>query len=309
MQQLLLGHLAAVDVGQRARHPVRLAAGAAHGDAAAQHPAVAAVAVPHPVLVLEVPAAAREVVADLLLEARQLVRVDAAEPLLGEDRELVLVVPEHLLPARRVVDLVALQVPVPEPVVGAVDRQRVALLRDPQGLLVVLALDGIADRAVEQRRVDLALDQVVLRSLAHRPQRQPGVVVPGHDHDRHLTAALVEPLEGLDAARIGQRQVEQHDVEGPGREQLEPFLEPVAGGQLIGGGGRLGEVDLHQPGVARAVLDQQHPDRLVAHQPCLPVRSRLQAALGSGRAAPRSGRVKKKVEPSPGRDSAQMRPP
>jgi hypothetical protein len=310
VQQLLLGHLAGVDVGQGARHPAGLAVGAAHRDAAAQHPAIAAVPMPHPMLVLEVEATAGQMVADLLLQPRQLVRVHAAEPLLGEDRQLVLVVADHLLPACRVVDPVLLQVPVPQPVVGAADRQRVALLADPQRLLVVLALDGIADRPVEQRRVDVILDQIILRPLAHRPQRELQVVVAGHDHDRYVARPHVGALEGLDAARIRQREIEQNDAEALPVEALETGLQTVAVSRPVLGGGGLRQIDVDQPGVPRAVLDQQDTDRFGTHQSWLSDGSSTSTPDASAATSePRSGSVKRKVEPCPGCDSTQIRPP
>ena len=62
------------------------------------------------------------------------VGVDAAEPLVGLVADLALVVAEHRLPARREVDLVGAEVPVPQPVVGAAHRERVALLALAQRL-------------------------------------------------------------------------------------------------------------------------------------------------------------------------------
>ena len=67
VNQLLLGRLAIGDVRHRARHPSRLAVCRRESPPAAEHPPVAAVGMPDPMLALEVRGAAREVRLDLRL--------------------------------------------------------------------------------------------------------------------------------------------------------------------------------------------------------------------------------------------------
>src|SRR6266849_5597603 len=54
--------------------------------------------------------------------------MDAAEPFIGAMANLVLLVTEHRLPSRGVVDFLRIQVPIPDPIVCAPDRERVTLL-------------------------------------------------------------------------------------------------------------------------------------------------------------------------------------
>ena len=126
--EALLGLLAVGDVGLAADDAERAALGVADRHPAREHPAVGAVAVLDPVLVLEVVAGAGQVGVERLGEGGAVVLVDAAEPLAGRVAELGLGVAEHLLPARREVQAVLAHVPVPQAVVGALHGERVALL-------------------------------------------------------------------------------------------------------------------------------------------------------------------------------------
>ena len=84
--EALLGLLAVGDVGLAADDARRAAGGVAHRHPAREHPAVRAVAVLDPVLVLEVVAGAGEVGVERLRERGAVVGVDAAEPLAAARR-------------------------------------------------------------------------------------------------------------------------------------------------------------------------------------------------------------------------------
>ena len=70
----------------------------------------------------------RDVGVDGVLDQLRLVGMHACKPLSRCVADFGFVEPEHLLPARRVVHVVRSEIPVPEPIVGAPDRERVSLL-------------------------------------------------------------------------------------------------------------------------------------------------------------------------------------
>ena len=138
----------------------------------------------------------------------------AAEPLAAQAADLVLAVAEHGLPARRVEDAVAVDVPVPEAVVGAAHRERVALLGLGEALQRALVRDRVADRVLQPVRREAGDEQEVgdpgLRGLL------VGSAVGGvreHDH-RHLRDRAHE-LRGehqpVGAGRVDLA-IDEHDV-------------------------------------------------------------------------------------------------
>ena len=86
------------------------------------------------------------------MSAGAVVRVHAAEPLARRVADLGLRVAEHRLPARREVQPVGADVPVPQAVVGALERERVALLGLRQAAQRALVGDRVAQAALQRRR-------------------------------------------------------------------------------------------------------------------------------------------------------------
>src|SRR5262249_45872470 len=160
VDELLLERAVAGDVGHRAREARGLAEPVPHREPAAEHVAPALLAVADAVLALEVRGQALEVGHDLHAQAVAVLGVDAVEPLGGPPADRLLGLPEHLLPARRQIDLAPLEVPVPEAVVRPPRGERVALLA---GLERRLRGQPLLERA--QGRLDPAL----LRPLALQP--------------------------------------------------------------------------------------------------------------------------------------------
>ncbi len=172
--QLLLGQLAIGDVGERAGGPQGVALRVLDGDAPAEHPAVLAVAVADAKLrrqVLHVLVEVHvEMHVDVGAQPRQIVGVHAIEPFGEPVADLRLVVPQHRLPPGRVVDAAGLDVPVPEPVVGPLGGERVAIL----GALALLHLGHQA--LVRRRQSAVALVELVRREL-HGPLDELPVIV------------------------------------------------------------------------------------------------------------------------------------
>src|SRR5438477_11806515 len=87
--------------------------------------------------------------AELGVEPVGLVGMHPAEPLLGSGADLVLVVSQHLLPARGAIELAAPQAPILESVSGALDRERVTILALDERLFGAHSLrrsGGLVDR-------------------------------------------------------------------------------------------------------------------------------------------------------------------
>ena len=176
--ELLLGVLAVGDVGLAADDADGAALRVAHRRPAGEHPAVGAVAVLDPELVLEVVVGAGQVRLERLGDGGAVVLVDAAEPLAGRVAELGLGVAEHLLPARREEEAVRAHVPVPQPVVGALHGERVALLGLGEPGERVLVRDRVAERVLELVEVGDVLGDAGLRGgevdVAVRGRRAAG---------------------------------------------------------------------------------------------------------------------------------------
>ena len=155
-------------VGQRPGDPHRPLAGASHRHAAAQEPAVAAVLVAQPVLVLEVLGPARQVRVERLLERRGVLRVNAANPLIGAANSRRRGQPQHRAPPRRDVELLRPQVPFPQSVDGAFGGKRKPLLAPLQRPFDAGAFGDVAPEQGQsvRHRNDPHLEDA--RALRHR---------------------------------------------------------------------------------------------------------------------------------------------
>src|SRR5260370_28625552 len=86
--------------------------------------------------------------------------MNAVQPFIGGMANLVLVVSEHRLPSRGVVDLLRIQVPIPDSIVCAPDRERVTLLAFQQFYLCPFAMNELGNLA---RHVRHRFEQLVIR--------------------------------------------------------------------------------------------------------------------------------------------------
>ena len=197
--EALLGPLAVGDVGLAADDPQRSVLRVPDRHPAREHPAVGAVAVLDPVLVLEVVRRAGQVGVERLRERGAVVRVHAPEPLAAGVAELGLRVAEHRLPARGEVQPVLAHVPVPQPVVGALERERVALLGLLQPGERALMGDRVAQRALEHVEARDVLGDAGLGG------RDVGVAVGAvvEQQDRRVRGVGEDRLRELEPAEVG----------------------------------------------------------------------------------------------------------
>jgi hypothetical protein len=156
------------------------------------------------VLELEVLGRALHMGLERLAERRAVIGMDAAQPFPARVADLVVLVAEHRLPAGREVEPVGVHVPVPQAVIGALERERVTLA----GLGEPRELARVAHRALERVGREPAWRQ----DVAHPGYGEGVVPLPDHYH-RH--AVLGESLHGLEP----DLRVEQDDVGGALGEQ------------------------------------------------------------------------------------------
>src|SRR5918999_1758076 len=101
-----------------------------------------------------------------------------------------------------------------------------AALAAPQRFLRLLAFDGVTDGPRYKLAVSLALDQVVLRPALQSLQRDLLVVLAAQHHDWCPGHSHPRPVHGLQAAGVGQRQVQQDHIEIRPIQAFEGFVEP-----------------------------------------------------------------------------------
>ena len=124
-----------------------------------------------------------------------------------------------------------------------------------------LALHRVGDRAADRGAVDATLDQVVLRALLHGLDREQLVLKAAQDHDRHVGRGGPQLHQRLEAARVRQREVEQHAVGALGHQLVRASVSVRDVGELELRA-RLRQQLLHEAGVAGVVLDQQDREGL-----------------------------------------------
>ena len=128
-----------------------------------------------------------------------------------------------------------------------------------------MALDRVPNRAGQKIGICLALDEVVLGAAVHGPGREQLVPQAGEDDDRDLGRAGVDGGKGLDPPAVGQRQVQQHDIDAAALDALKRCPEPIDVLDLVGVPQAVGERLPNQAGVPGVVLDQEDLDGRVAH--------------------------------------------
>ena len=130
-----------------------------------------AIAMAQPMHALEQRLVAGEMIAQRRAHALEIVRMNQLLPV-GQRLDLIVAVAEHGLPARREIRGLAIEVEVPQAVVRAVQRERVALLDLLQVPLIAHALDtgGITGAEQLQHEVQVRVPAVARQSRAQRDE-------------------------------------------------------------------------------------------------------------------------------------------
>ena len=130
------------------------------------------------------------------------------------------------------------------------------------GLVPPRPLDGVADRSDQQVVVDLALDQVILGPGLHGLDGRRLVVIAREHHDRHVAGMGVHGDEGLQALAVGQREIQEDDIEGEFAEPLQAGGEQFHVAQFERSVPAVAQQVAHDPNVVRIILDQEDVDAL-----------------------------------------------
>ena len=168
----------------------------------------------NPVLALVVIAVAGEVRPQCVGDLLAIVGVHAREPLVRPRADLRFLVADEGLPARRPMDLVGDQIPIPESVVGALHRERIAFFAFVEVFDGALVREVRPDPRQRDRKVDRFRD-VVVRT---QPEGFDDVGAVGsrgdHDH-RNLGRRMRFPnaAQHVETAHAGHFDIEQHEVE------------------------------------------------------------------------------------------------
>lgn len=133
--------------------------------------------------------------------------------------------------------------------------------------LPLVALDRVADRASQAGAVDQPLEEVVLGALLERAQRQIFIVQPREHDDRHRGRSLVRPDNGLQAARVGQREIEEDDVGLLRAERLERLRQVIYLCHLGAHPPILRQQLAQEARITWVVLDEEDADRHLFQSP------------------------------------------
>jgi hypothetical protein len=139
-------------------------------------------------------------------------------------------------------------------------RAQPLLHRDPRDLSVQRAPDA----ALEQRSIGPPLHQEVLGASVRTAVDRVLVLGVGHDDDRHVGRRRAQPTDRIDAGRVRQIGIEQHDVESAGarsRNRLAQRAAMLDSERSLAGHGELGS---YRADVVDVVLDQQCANRFHA---------------------------------------------
>ncbi len=165
------------------------------GRGAADDPAPLAIAMPHPVRAFEDRRLAGNVIANRGLHAGQVIRMHQAAPVRRAAHVLVRVA-EHRLPARREIDLVALDIEIPEPIVRRSLGEQRALLELGQPRLDADALQPRGETRTQQlhQKLQVHVPGAARQRMAQAEESGGSALHPQSHEQRRSYLQLREPL-------------------------------------------------------------------------------------------------------------------
>ena len=98
-----------------------------------------------------------------------------------------------------------------------------------QGLLVALALDGIADGSCQKRAAHLGLGKIVLRSCLKRAHRERFVGARGENHDGDVRTRAAQRRQRVETLAVRQAQVQKDHVNRCPLDTFERLPEALGG--------------------------------------------------------------------------------
>ncbi len=127
------------------------------------------------------------------------------------------------------------------------------------------ALGGVSDGANQKVSVQAALHQVVLSAGAHGPHGERFIIVTRQNHDRNLGRFRVGANQCVQTLGVGQRQIQQHDVERFAAQPVQRGGQPVHLHQLPLAGAGIANQLREQARIAGVILYQQDADAVQVH--------------------------------------------
>jgi hypothetical protein len=128
-----------------------------------------------------------------------------------------------------------------------------------------LALDRVADRSSQDGAVHLSLDEEILRPLLYHPNRETIVAQAREHDDGHVGGQVGDCGKRPVALAVGQREIDEHDVDRRVPETRERALEPIHPLHRVRGGRDVAQQLENQSGVPGIVFDEEHLDRVCSH--------------------------------------------
>ncbi|MEZ4434416.1 MAG: hypothetical protein R3F65_18595 [bacterium] len=126
-----------------------------------------------------------------------------------------------------------------------------------------LALDGIEDGALEAAGVAVAFDEVVLRARLHGAEAEGFVFDAGEHDDGDVGRVGDGGAERVEAAGVGQGEVEEDDVGHADGERLGELAEVAHMYDRKPPPPRPAEESAHDDGILRVVLDEDDQGEIV----------------------------------------------
>src|SRR5712672_4073031 len=130
-----VSHLSFSNIGLRSCHPRGFSRGVTNSESPAQHPTKGSILVQHTLLALEMRRQSFSMGSEFVFDTFSIRIMYAVKPFFQFVPDFAFVVAQHGFPARREIHDVGQQIPVPEAVVGASSRQRIAFFTLSQSLV------------------------------------------------------------------------------------------------------------------------------------------------------------------------------
>jgi hypothetical protein len=119
---------------------------------------------------------------------------------------------------------------------------------------------------LEQKAVDLALDQVILRAVRDRFERKLFIPGAAEDDDRHHGRPSVYAIEGRQSLTVGQPEVQQEHIERLAPHAVEHLVQPRQPVHLEGSSRGLAKQLLNEARVARIVFHEANRQWIPHHR-------------------------------------------
>jgi hypothetical protein len=207
-------NLAGGNVAHGTSHPQNFAGAILHGRAAAANPPVGPIPVPHAVLAFECRAGTAGLFPPQHVpELLQVLGVHPREPLAGARPDLGVQVPEHGLPAFRVINFPGSHVPIPQAIVGASRCQRIPFLASTQSAFRSAARQLAMNTRQRDREIH-RLGDVIVGAQVEGLHHLIAVLQGGHHDHRQLVRSIdrAHSLQHFHARHARHHAIEQHQI-------------------------------------------------------------------------------------------------